>query len=164
VANVLSVSHFRQITDGYCLAACAQMALDYLGLPVAQEELARRLGVRPYIGAPSSRLLNLRSAALDVVHTDGSLYELLAWLEAGMPVIVFVQVDQLPYWHGQHFQHALLLTGSDAECLYLLDPAADAAPIAVSHGDFLLAWDEMECVYAVISKRGEPTLDARPDL
>ena len=164
MANVLNVSHFRQITDGYCLAVCAQMALNYLGAPVVQEELARRLGVRPHIGAPSSRLLRLRSATLDVVYADGDLYDLLAWLEAGMPVIVFVQVDQLPYWHGQHFQHALLLTGSDAEWLYLLDPAADPAPIAISHGDFLLAWDEMECVYAVIRKRGELPLNVLPDL
>ncbi|HOT91669.1 MAG TPA: C39 family peptidase [Anaerolineae bacterium] len=164
MANVLNVSHFRQITDGYCLAACAQMALDYLGIPVAQEELARRLEVRPRIGAPSSRLLRLRSETLDVVYADGDLYDLLAWLEAGTPVIVFVQVDQLPYWQGQHFQHALLLTGSDAESLYLLDPAADSAPIAVSQGDFLLAWDEMECVYAVIRQREETPFSALPDL
>lgn len=164
MANVLSVSHFRQITDGYCLAACAQMALDYLGLPVAQEELARRMGVRPHIGAPSSRLLHLRSAILDVVYADGDLYDLLTWLEAGIPVIVFVQVDQLPYWRGQHFQHALMLIGSDAESLYLLDPAADPAPIAVSHDDFLLAWDEMECVYAVIRKHRESSPNVLPDL
>ncbi|MBN1487428.1 MAG: C39 family peptidase, partial [Anaerolineae bacterium] len=152
MGNVLNVSHYRQITEGYCLAACAQMVLDYLGLEVTQEELARRLGVRPHIGVPSSRLLRLRSATLDVVYTDGNLLDLIAWIDNGLPVIAFVQVDQLPYWQGQYFQHALLVIGSDTQLLYLLDPAAGVDPIAVSHGDFLLAWDEMECVYAVICK------------
>jgi predicted double-glycine peptidase len=89
---------------------------------------------------------------LDVVYKTGDLQDIIGWLDAALPVLVFIQVDQLPYWHGHHFQHAALVIGHDAQLLYLLDPATDAAPMAVSRGDFLLAWEEMECVYAVIRK------------
>ncbi len=131
------------------------MVLAYLDSPLTQEELARRLGIRPHIGAPASRVLRLRSPALDVVYTEGDLHTLTAWLEAETPVIVFVQVDQLPYWRGQHFQHALLVIGADSQHLYLLDPATGPAPLAVSHGDFLLAWEAMEYAYAVIRRSSD---------
>ncbi len=164
MANVLNVSHYRQITDGYCLAACVQMALAYLGLEIAQKTLARRLGVRPHIGAPSSRLMRLRSATLDVIYTTGDLSNLVAWLGKQLPILVFVQADQLPHWHGQHFQHAVLVIGSDSQSVYLLDPASAAEPITVSHGDFLLAWDERDYVYAVIHKHKNTNLNTIPDL
>jgi len=154
VANVLSVSHCRQKADGYCLAACAQMALAYLGISCSQDDLARRLGVRPHLGAPSSCLLRLRSAALDVIYTAGDLEDLATWLDQGLPVLVFVQADQLPYWRGQQFQHAVVVLGLDTQAVYLLDPAADATPMRVLRGDFMLAWDEMDCVYAIIRQAG----------
>jgi len=150
VASVLNVSHCQQKTDGYCLAACAQMALTYLGISCSQDDIAHQLGIRPHVGAPCSRLLRLRSTVLDVIYAAGDLPDLGVWLDQEMPVLVFVQADQLPHWRGLHFQHTVLVVGLDAQCVYLLDPAADAAPLRVSRGDFMLAWDEMDCVYAVI--------------
>lgn len=76
MASVLNVLHCRQKADGYCLAACAYMVLTYLGVPCSQDDLARQLGVRPHLGAPSSRLLRLRSAVLDVIYTAGDLEDL----------------------------------------------------------------------------------------
>jgi predicted double-glycine peptidase len=50
-------------------------------------------------------------------------------------------------------QHAVVIVGIDQDNVYLLDPAAQSSVITVTHGDFLLAWDEMKFSYAVISKR-----------
>jgi len=80
----------------------------------------------------------------------GDLEDLAAWLDQGLPALAFVQADQLPYWGGQQFQHAVVVVGLDTQAVYLLDPAADAAPIRVLRGDFMLAWDEMDCVYAIM--------------
>jgi len=155
VASVLNVFHCQQKADGYCLAACAHMVLTYLGISCSQDDLARQLGVRPHLGAPSSRLLRLRSAVLDMIYTAGDLEDLAVWLDQGLPALAFVQVDQLPYWRGQQFQHAVVIVGLDTQAVYLLDPAADAAPIRVLRGDFNLAWDEMDCVYAIFRRVGD---------
>ncbi len=39
-------THVQQITLGYCLPACGQMALAQLGITVTQAELAHALGTR----------------------------------------------------------------------------------------------------------------------
>ncbi len=65
MANVLSVPHFRQESDGYCLPACAQMVLSYLGVVRSQADLARQLGARPNIGTPHSHLTRLTSPELE---------------------------------------------------------------------------------------------------
>ncbi|MBN1874412.1 MAG: C39 family peptidase [Anaerolineae bacterium] len=47
LAKPLDVPYYPQLDDGYCLPACVQMVLSYIGLPVKQRPLARDLGVRP---------------------------------------------------------------------------------------------------------------------
>jgi hypothetical protein len=42
----LSVKHIRQKQDGECIAACAAMTLDYLGLSVDYDKLVRLLNIR----------------------------------------------------------------------------------------------------------------------
>jgi ABC-type bacteriocin/lantibiotic exporter with double-glycine peptidase domain len=146
VASVLNVSHCQQKAD-------AQMALTYLGIPCSQDDMAHQLGIRPHVGAPSSRLLRLRSVALDVIYAAGDLPDLADWLDQETPVLAFVQADQLHHWRGLHFQHTVVVVGLDDQYVHLLDPAADAAPLRVSRGDFMLAWDEMDCIYAVIASK-----------
>jgi hypothetical protein len=40
-SSPLDVPYHPQVDDGYCLPACVQMVLAYLGLPSTQEHLAR---------------------------------------------------------------------------------------------------------------------------
>ena len=44
--------HVRQMALGYCLPACAQMALAQLGIVVTQAQLAQVLGTRVGLGTP----------------------------------------------------------------------------------------------------------------
>jgi DNA-binding XRE family transcriptional regulator len=86
VANTLSIPHQQQIEDGFCLPASAQMALAYLGVGRAQEELARILRVRPGFGAPASNILNLRFRRIEAIyHLNGAWDDLHAWLQRQVP-------------------------------------------------------------------------------
>ena len=155
MANVLSVPHLPQAADGYCLPACAQMVLTYLGVIRSQADLARLLGTRANIGTPHRHLTRLRSSAIDVLYAAGDLEDVQRHLEQGHPVIVFVQAGELPHWRGRTSRHALVVVGMDKDVVSVLDPAAPPEPIAVPRDDFMLAWDEMGNTFAAISLRQE---------
>ena len=57
-STLLTIPHQPQLSDGDCLAACAAMVLEHLGISVGYDRLLRLLDVKPY-GAPGSRLKNL---------------------------------------------------------------------------------------------------------
>jgi len=126
------------------------MLLDHLGLPYAQEQLARELDVRPPLGAPASNVLRLRSDFLGVTFTSGNRGDLRTQPAQGNPPIVFVQAGELPHWQGCVSQHAIVVVGLDEQTVQILDPAADPSPIPVPIGDFLLAWSELDYIYAVL--------------
>jgi len=155
-AKRLKVPYHPQFDDGYCLPACAQMVLDYLGITVEQKRLARILGVRAPLGAPASNVLCLRSETVDVVFADGAIRDLQNYLALGWPIIVFVQADELPHWRGCISQHAIVVVGIDEISVSVLDPAAGSQVIDVPLGDFLLAWGELAYLYAVITTQGTP--------
>jgi uncharacterized protein YvpB len=134
------------------LPACAQMALAYLGISRSQEELARILGVFEDFGAPASHLLKLRSRHIQVEFaTEGNISELRHWLGRQIPIIAFVNTSSLAYWQGQVAQHAVLLVGMDEQTIYLLDPAKTQKVVTIAIDEFMLAWDEMEFAFAVIT-------------
>lgn len=51
--------HIQQVALGYCLPACAQMALAQLSIVVTQAQLAQTLGTRVGMGTPFSRVERL---------------------------------------------------------------------------------------------------------
>lgn len=152
MAKLLLLPYHRQAGEGYCLAACAQMALEYLGLRRDQGDLARRLKVRPGFGAWAANVTRLRSRTLDVTYTQGELQDINDWIARDVPVIAFVQAGELPHWRGQRFRHAVVVVGMDEQAVYFLDPAATPEPIVAAHGDFQLAWEETEPWYAVFTR------------
>ena len=111
--NPLNVPHYPQADDGYCLPACVQMVLAYLGLSSTPGNLARKLDVRLPLGAPASNVTRLRSDTLDVTFTFGDLDDLRAYLNQGHPPIVFVQAGEFPHWRGRVSQHAVVVVGAD---------------------------------------------------
>jgi hypothetical protein len=48
-------------------------------------------------------------------------------------------------------QHAIIIVGIDEQTVYLLDPGKTENVIAISIDEFLLAWDEMEFSFAVMT-------------
>ena len=71
----LPIDHFQQRQKGECLAACAVMALTYLGLAADYNRLLKLLEVEPEVGAIFSPAFP--NAPLQVSHGDFGL----AWLE-----------------------------------------------------------------------------------
>jgi hypothetical protein len=131
------------------------MVLAYLGLSSSQASLGQRMGTRPHIGTPHRYITQLRTAEVDVLYAaNGSLATLRTYLEHGLPIIVFVQTAELPYWQGHRARHALVVIGTEKNdiSVIILDPYMPPDPIAVPQGDFLLAWEEMDATYAVLSR------------
>ncbi len=151
--NTLRIPFFRQKTDAGCLPACIQMVLAYLGLTRSQAELSHTLGTHPLVGPPYSRIIRLQSSSVKVIYQTGDLVNVAHWLAQELPVIAFVQLRELPYWHGHWAQHALVLVGLNETSVQVLDPARDERAILIPQLDFLLAWDEVDDVYAVITRR-----------
>ena len=154
MAAIIRIPYSRQLAEGYCLPACAQMVFAHLGISCSQPELARTLGVIKNLGVPASQVIRLRSRQVDVIYqTEGSLADIDKWLQQGVPVIACVQTSELSYWHRQVAQHVVLIVGMDQTTIYLLDPAYTDTVIAVAINEFFLAWDEMMLAYAVIYGR-----------
>lgn len=152
MAPNLPLSHKQQQDLGYCLPACAQMVLAYLGISRSQESLARMMGLVVPVGVPSSRIKNLASLKITVTYQQGTLEDIYYWLNQGVPVIVFLLMSELPHWRGQELQHAVVIVGLDNQNIYLMDPALETGPTPVPVGDFILAWDEMDNSYATLTR------------
>lgn len=71
-------------------------------------------------------------------------------LQQGVPPIVFVLADFLPWTDFTGF-HALVLVDMIDTHVLLHDPALDDGPTQLSIDGFLLAWEEFDRKTAVIS-------------
>lgn len=108
-------------------------------------------------------MAHLRMLRLKVELGEGDLSLLGSSIDRGIPVIVAVETQYLPYWshpvHGrtQSVRHAVVVVGMDGPAsaadstIYLNDPAFDHAPQSVRLDWFHLAWLERDYQYAVIS-------------
>ena len=146
--TLLSIPHHPQHSDGDCLAACAAMVLEHLGVSVDYHRLLRLLDVKPY-GTPGSHLKNVSDLGVNVSYALGTLQELLEYLADGKPSIVLVRTGQLPYW-DYATDHAVVVVGFDEEAVYVNDPAFERAPQRIPQADFELAWMAFDYRYAVI--------------
>lgn len=147
--HLLTVPLHRMQQGADCLAACAAMALNYIGRPMAYAELLRVLGVGEF-GMPASRIARLAGRAVAVEYGEGTWEMLEAFIDDDQPVIVLVRTGELPYWQGVDTFHSVVIVGYDQTHVFVNDPYFDDAPKAVTRGDFLLAWLEMGYRYAVI--------------
>lgn len=149
----LEVSHIRQKSESDCLAACAAMLLAYVGFRIEYQRLLRLLEISE-IGAPHSRIQRLLAIHKDVtlIYKQGTLDELLHFLEDGHPVIIFVDTAELPYW-SLETGHAVVVVGYAEGIFYVNDPAFEAAPQSVSSEDLALAWDGYDHFLAVVKRQ-----------
>ena len=149
---LIPVPHRRQHSSSDCLGACAYMVLEHLAQHPIYDDLLKVLDIGP-IGAPRRNIVRLGSRNISVVYREATVAILLDLLQQGLPVIVFVDTGELPYWSSAT-NHAVV--GADAEQLLVNDPAYPEAPIAVSIGDFELAWLNCEYMCAVIRTIQKP--------
>lgn len=149
MTNILSVPHFQQSDDGYCLPACVRMTLAYLGIEKPEQEVSKLLGSQEF-GTPSFAVLQLTKVGLQVAYRSWSTAELLASLSAGSPMIVFVRTGFLDY-SQEDFAHALVVVGGeDEKNFWVQDPAHPSGPISVSWNGLLAAWAEFDYRGAIL--------------
>lgn len=146
---LLPVPHLQQSNDGDCLPTCAYMVLAYLGKRTRLWRLRWLMRVKSF-GTPFFHIRNLQQLGITVeLKTQGSLPLLHQNLLQNHPCIVSIQTENLPYWN-RNALHAVVVVGIDHEAIYLNDPELPEAPVAVSHGDFELAWLAQDERFAIL--------------
>ena len=147
---LLSVPHFEQSRDGYCLPACLRMVFAYHGHPTSEATLAQRLGTTLF-GTPLSNAQRLQTRRIKVQITSLTVEQLQQHLQQNIPVIVRLWTQMLTYWH-QDTSHVALVVGFDEESVYLNDPAFADAPQLVVWDSFLAAWAEFDERSIIVSR------------
>ena len=137
-ACLLPVTHLPQRQPAECVAACAAMVLDYLGLPQDYDQLNRLLGIDPLVGAPFGNLRRLVEVGASLALSEGTLAGLAEHLAQGRAPIVLLTTGDWPYW-PEDTPHAVVVVGLDETDVYVNDPAFADAPQRASRGDFELA-------------------------
>lgn len=95
--RLLPIEHRVQEVRTGCLAACCQMALQYIGLDYSQRRLNQLLGLTP-IGVPYSHVTRLTQLGVHVVLHAGNPAQIRQALERNLPAIAFLSTGDLPYW------------------------------------------------------------------
>lgn len=147
---LLAVSHRQQQVKSDCLPVCVQMVLDYLGQPTPYDQLTKLLRTQ-WFGTPSNNILLLQQIGLQVTLTEMPLDVVTDQLQKGLPVIAFVNTDDLPYW-DESTDHAVIVVGIDDQFVYLNDPHFATAPQKVPHSAFELAQLRFDHRCATIQK------------
>ena len=150
---LLNFVHRRQRAETDCLVACAEMALNQIGIQIEYDRLAKLLKAGPWF-TPFYHLHHLESLRLSITlgqYGDRSLFE--HYIELGLPVIVSITTLGWQHWQQEITQHAVVVVGIDREndLLYIHDPFFENAPIEMSLIEFEAGWIEKDQAYAVIS-------------
>ncbi len=146
----LNVSHREQRQQADCLAACAAMVLDYLGVSIRYRRLMRRLQVRAF-GTLFSNLERLQSLGVKVEIAEGSFPTLHHYLEQDLPVIAAVNTWALTYWDDEVTSYAIVVTRIENDKVLVHDPAFPDAPKRITAIEFEAAWIEKDYLYAVLT-------------
>ena len=115
---LLPAPHYEQSRDGYCLPACVQMVLAYLGDERTEASLVKYLETKEY-GTPIRKVENLREDGYRVEVRGLAHGELESYLNDGLPIIVRVWTAMLDYWPVTT-SHVVVIVGYDDTSVVLI--------------------------------------------
>jgi ABC-type bacteriocin/lantibiotic exporter with double-glycine peptidase domain len=145
-------AHRRQQRESDCLVACADMALNHLGIQFSYKRLAKLLRAGPSY-TPFGNLRYLEPLGLSVtLGQHGALSIFAPNIEVGLPVLVRVKTIGWPHWGQEITEHAVVVVGIDQSqgVIYINDPFFAEVPIQLSLLRFEIGWIEGDGYYAVI--------------
>jgi len=149
-----SLNHVQQSDWGYCLPACAQMALAQLGITTSQRQLAKQLGTIAKIGTPLPNVQRLEKFGVQVKQIQwqgaNAVSEALRLNRA--VIAALLTSHDLPGWSTLRTQHVVIITAIDTAQISYHDPALSYGPVAVQLDAFLLAWSDMSEQAALLWK------------
>jgi hypothetical protein len=127
------------------------MVMADLGVTLSQVQLNQLFELTP-LGVPLSRLKRLAQHSVNVIiYRDGTLDDLVQAIDQNIPPIIFIRTSQLSYWR-EDTQHALVVSGYNGPHLLVNDPAFSEAPQSVLADEIMLAWDEFDNAYALLTR------------
>jgi hypothetical protein len=71
-------------------------------------------------------------------------------LDSGLPAVAFVNTGELTSYWQEQTNHAVVVSGIEGDLVYLNDPEFKSGPQVVPMGEFILAWEDKDYLYAVI--------------
>jgi len=150
--HLILVPLCRQETGYTCGVAATQALLCYhLDCGWRQDRLARKLKADPQTGTrykAIQRFFQSQGYSAEV-HTDMTLQDLEASLDAGTPVICLIQawaghpVEYAADWDDGHY---VVAVGYDAEQVYFMDPSTLGSYTFIPVGEFVARWHDMDPV------------------
>ncbi|MFN8495649.1 MAG: cysteine peptidase family C39 domain-containing protein [Caldilineaceae bacterium] len=147
----MGIRHRRQ-HQADCLAACAAMVVDYLGVSIDEPRLRRLLGTTAD-GTPFPNITRLQTIGLSVTYgKNGDVARFDHYLDLGLPIIIGAKTLTWPHWAGEVTRHAVVVVGIDHDhgLIYIDDPFFADAPLALELLRFETGWEELDRQYAVI--------------
>lgn len=145
--------HQQQRRESDCLVACAKIVLDYLGIQIDYERVAKLLRAGPSF-TPFGNLRYLESLGLSVTFdAQGNISSFESNIELGLPVIVGVTTLAWDHWQGEVTNHAVVVVGIDraSGLIYLNDPFFPNAPLEMSLLRFEIGWQEKDHECGIIA-------------
>ncbi len=127
------------------------MVLDYWQIPYDYRALLRLLRTEEAGAALSNVRFVARLGVLVELRT-GTLTDLRAYLQQGIPVIAFLSTGMLSYWEYET-GHAVTVIGIDDETIVVHDPHLAEPAKYIPVIEFEAAWIELDEQYAVIRRR-----------
>ncbi len=103
----IRLTHRQQSTAGRCLPACAGMILDRLKIHFDEDRLVELLGTRNF-GTPGFAIKRLETIGVQLNYGECNIPNLLAILDSGIPIILFVRTGFLDDWK-EDVAHAVVL-------------------------------------------------------
>jgi len=145
----LNVPLLPQSDRADCLPTCVEMVLAFFGQSVKREWLSQVMGTSD-LGTPGFKVLNLQRHGYDVTYASATDERVLVQaLAGGIPPIALLRTSHLPYWERET-AHAVVIIAVDMDHVTLNDPAFPAAPQTIPRGEFMLAWLDFDCLYALV--------------
>ena len=146
---ILPVPHYMQEEETSCYPASCRMVLSFIGIEQSEAALRRILRIEER-GTPIDNIDYLESEEnLKVIKDNLTLGELKQYLDQGVPVIVSLWTEYLPYWN-KNSAHAVVVVGYEEDGLWVNDPKHPDAPKKIMEKAFMEAWDLFEYFGVVI--------------
>jgi ABC-type bacteriocin/lantibiotic exporter with double-glycine peptidase domain len=128
------------------------MILAFHGIKRPEAEIRRLIRTKSS-GTHPVNLLHLQEWCVDVSLDEGSVSDLQALLNDGIPPLVFVGTEYLGYWSEEaySYMHTLVIVGLETRRSVLVnDSSFDEHPLKIPLDEFERAWRFSGCLMAVI--------------
>ncbi|PIU91614.1 MAG: hypothetical protein COW33_05925 [Anaerolineae bacterium CG17_big_fil_post_rev_8_21_14_2_50_57_27] len=153
---IIHLPHHQQEHSASCLPACLVMVLSHWGSNLAEADVRRVLGTKPYSGTHAISLLRLSELGFEAWPLDGNVTELQRRVGEGVPVIVFLWTGSLRYWsdsNGVDYMHTVVVVGWTEMAVWVHDPVLPSGPTEIEWDEFIEAWGFSRQMMAVVQPR-----------